>query len=230
LEKGRNYLESGEEGRRKILGEGYSEAYPHLTVITLALSSLGRGEAILPLQNIPPFRTDVVKYGFSLDQVSFDTVRDIGTRLGLFNWYVNGAGLERRQHVYSTCNVMNERQDPFLLRLSQRGGWLYATQKEVNRDVFKPALWEAYINQANGVPGSPIFYSHVREQVCAYLHIRDDQFDSEVMNMVEWDEDLHVIWSEGVLLYQQDSASMLKSLPPKNEWGRYVVYLKIVRR
>ena len=48
--------------------------------------------------------------------------------------------------------------------------------------------------------------------------------------MVEWDEFLHVIWSEGVLPYQQDSASMLKSLPPKNEWGRYVVYLKIVRR
>jgi hypothetical protein len=39
-----------------------------------------------------------------------------------------------------------------------------------------------------------------------------------------------VIWSEGVLQYQKDSASMLKSLPPKNEWGRYVVYLKMVRR
>jgi hypothetical protein len=62
------------------------------------------------------------------------------------------------------------------------------------------------------------------------LRIRDDQFDSEVLGMVDSDEVLHVIWSEGVLPYQQDTASMLKSLPPKNEWGRYIVYLKIVRR
>lgn len=48
--------------------------------------------------------------------------------------------------------------------------------------------------------------------------------------MVDADSILQVIWSEGVLQYQKDSASMLKCLPPKNEWGRYVVYLKIVRR
>ena len=50
------------------------------------------------------------------------------------------------------------------------------------------------------------------------------------MKMVEYDETIHVVWSEGQLQYEKDNASMLKSLPPKNEWGNYVVYLKMVRK
>ena len=101
---------------------------------------------------------------------------------------------------------------------------------EVERNKFRDCLWETYLSLADRIPGSPLFYSSVREKVCGLLKIRDDQFDNEIMRMVEWDEMLRVIWSEGVLQYQKDSASMLKSLPPKNEWGRYVVYLKMVRR
>jgi len=66
--------------------------------------------------------------------------------------------------------------------------------------------------------------------VCANLRIRDDQFDAEVLQMVDWDDVFQVVWSEGVLPYQRDSAGMLKSLPPKTESGNYIVYLKIVRR
>ena len=230
LEKGRLYLETDEGERIKILGEAYSEAYPHLAAIILALCNLSKGEAVLPLMNNPPFRPEIVKYGVNIDQVSFDTVRDIGTRLGLMNWYVYSSGSDRRQYVYSTCGINDKPQDQFLLRLNHRGSWLYAVPNGVEREEFRAVLWDAYITLVNGVPGSPVFYSLVREQVCATLKIRDDQFDAEVMSMVEWDEHLHVIWSEGVLPYQHDSASMLKSLPPKNEWGRYVVYLKIVRR
>jgi len=229
-ELGSAYLGAAEAERMRILGEAYSEAFPQLTSIVLSLCNLGRGEAVLPLMNHPPFRPEVVKYGVNIDQVSFDTVRDIATRLGLVNWYVNGSGIERRQRVYSSCIISDKPQEDYLLRLSHRGRWMYVAENQVERDEFRAALWDAYIAQAAGVPGSPIFYSLVRERVCAALKIRDDQFDATAMNMVEWDEFLHVIWSEGVLPYQQDTASMLKSLPPKNEWGRYVVYLKIVRR
>jgi hypothetical protein len=230
LDKGRTYSEADEKSRMRILGEAYSEAYPHLSAIVLALNRL-KGEAVLPLMNKPPIRPEITKYGINIDQVSFDTVRDIGTRLGLINWYVTGSGADRRQHVYSTCAVTETPpRGDYLFRLNHRGNSLFAIQNKVERNGFKAALWDTYLTLANGVPGFPIFYSLVREQVCAALRIRDDQFDSETMNMVDWDEALHVIWSEGVLPYQQDTASMLKSLPPKNEWGRYVVYLKIVRK
>lgn len=230
LEAGKVYLESDDDTRRRMFAEAFSTVYPHLTTVVSALSRLDGEEAILPLMNQPEFEPEAEKYGFSVGQMYFDTVRDIGTRLGLVNWYVKGVGLERRQHVYLACRIMGENPGLFLLKIRSGDGWLFAMPFEVERNRFRESLWEAYLNLVDGVPGSPFFYSSVREKVCAMLRLRDDQFDNEVMRMVDWDEMLHVIWSEGVLQYQKDSASMLKSLPPKNEWGRYVVYLKIVRR
>jgi len=230
LETGKVYLEADDDTRRCMFAEAFSTVYPHLTTVVSALSRLDGEEAILPLMNQPEFEPEAEKYGFSVGQMYFDTVRDIGTRLGLVNWYVKGVGLERRQHVYLACRIMRENPGSFLLKIRSGDGWLFAMPFEVERNKFRESLWEAYLTLADRVPGSPVFYSSVRERVCAMLRLRDDQFDSEVMRMVDWDEMLHVIWSEGVLQYQKDSASMLKSLPPKNEWGRYVVYLKIVRR
>jgi hypothetical protein len=223
-------LETGKDTRRCMFAEAFSEAYPHLATVVSALSHLDGEEAILPLMNQPEFEPEAAKYGFSLGQMYFDTVRDIGTRLGLINWYVSGVGSERRQHVYLTCQLTREDPGSFLVKIHSNESWLYAVSFEVERNRFRESLWDSYLILADGVPGSPVFYSSVREKVCAAIKLRDDQFDNEVMRMVDWDEMLHVIWSEGVLQYQKDSASMLKSLPPKNEWGRYVVYLKMVRR
>jgi len=230
LEAGRAYLDADEDIRRRTFAEAFSRAYPHLAAIVTALLRLSGEEAILPLMDLPEFKQEAEKYGFSVGKMYFDVVRDIGTRLGLMNWYVRGVGLERRQHVYLACRILAEDPGSFFLRIRSGDSWLFAVPFELERSVFRKALWEAYLDLVDGIPGSPIFYSSVREKVCAMLRLRDDQFDSEVMRMVDWDEMLHVIWSEGVLQYQKDSASMLKSLPPKNEWGRYVVYLKIVRR
>lgn len=230
LEAGEVYLEADNDTRRCMFAEAFSEAYPHLAAIVSALSRLDGDEAILPLMNQPEFEPEAEKYGFSVGQMYFDTVRDIGTRLGLVNWYVKGAGSERRQHVYLACQLMREDPGSFLVKIRSDDGWLFAVPFDVERNRFRESLWEAYLVLADGVPGSPVFYSSAREKVCTMLRLRDDQFDNEVMRMVDWDEMLHVIWSEGVLQYQKDSASMLKSLPPKNEWGRYVVYLKMVRR
>ena len=230
LETGKTYLEADEDTRRCMFAEAFSEAYPHLAAIVLALSRLDDEEAILPLMNQPKFEPEAAKYGFSLGQMYFDTVRDICTRLGLVNWYVSGVGPERRQHVYLVCQLTKEDPGSFLVKIHNEDGWLFAVPFEVERNRFRESLWESYLILADGVPGSPVFYSSVREKVCAMMKLRDEQFDNEVMRMVDWDEMLHVIWSEGVLQYQKDSASMLKSLPPKNEWGRYVVYLKMVKR
>jgi len=230
LEAGKVYLEADDDTRRCMFAEAFSEAYPHLTAIVSALWRLDGEEAILPLMNQPEFEPEAEKYGFSVGQMYFDTVRDVGTRLGLLNWYVKGIGSERRQHIYLACQITKEEPESFLLKIKNDASWLFALPFEVERNKFRESLWEAYLNLVDRIPGSPVFYSLVREKVCAMLRLRDDQFDNEVMRMVDWDEMLHVIWSEGVLQYQKDSASMLKSLPPKNEWGRYVVYLKMVRR
>ena len=224
------YLESDDKSRKSTFAQEFSEVYPHLTTIILALTRLEGAEAILPLDNKPEFEAESANYGFSTGQMYFGTIRDICTSLGLLNWYVKGVGQERRQHIYLCCRIMTQEPATYLVRVRNGDKWLYAVPFEINRIHFRETLWNEYLSLVDGVPGSPIFYSAVREQVCAKLKLRDDQFDSEIMAMVDFDEILQVIWSEGVLQYQKDSASMLKSLPPKNEWGRYVVYLKIVKR
>ena len=65
--------------------------------------------------------------------------------------------------------------------------------------------------------------------MCYLLQITDDQFDCEVSEMMKLDEALSVHGSEGYLPYRRDSAGMMKSLPPKNVWGDYIVYLRIER-
>ncbi|MCL4436326.1 MAG: hypothetical protein M1503_03050 [Thaumarchaeota archaeon] len=229
-EVGKLYLDSDNFIRRRMFAESFSEVYPHLSAIILSLVRLQGDEAILPIKDRPEFKPESEKYGFSTGQMYFDTVRDLGTSLGLINWYVKGAGLERRQHIYMVSQIKTQEPEWYLVKIHSGEDWLFAEPFDIDRTRFREVLWEVYLALADGVPGSPVFYSSVREQVCAILKLRDDQFDQEVMNMVNADALLQVIWSEGVLQYEKDSASMLKSLPPKNEWDRYVVYLKIVRR
>ena len=227
---GRRYLDADLDVRRNMFAEAYSEAYPHLAIIIASLLRLEGYEALLPLNDKPFFRPEIEKIGISCNQMTFDTARDIATWLGLVNWHVEGLGADRRQRVYLCCRFVDGSNGSYSLRIKKRLGWFYVAPSEVERVVFRNALWDAYMTVAEGVPGSPVFYSSVRERVCAALKIRDDQFAGEVMRMVDWDDIFQVIWSEGVLPFQRDSASLLKSLPPKNEWDRYVVYLKIVRR
>jgi len=230
LEGGRRFLEAGKGERRRIFSEAHSDAYPHLSALVLALSRLGGGEAVVPLMDKPLFKPEAGRYGLDVSQMVFDTVRDIATSLGLINWYVLGAVIERRQHLYLACSLHESDLGEYLVKVRSGGIWLYAVENVVDRVSFRDSLWRAYLSLVDNVPGSPVFYSQVRERVCADFRIRDDQFDGWVMAMVEDDEVLRVVWSEGELPYQQNSASMLKSLPPKNEWGGYVVYLKIVRK
>jgi hypothetical protein len=227
---GRSYLWANEADKKKIFCEAFSCAYPHLPTIISFLNNIEGNQVVLPLQNKPLFRPEAEKNGFSIGQMYFDTVRDLSTRLGLMNWRVIGSGTERRQHVYLACQLKKELMPSYIGKVHLSDGWLFAVPSEIERNDFREILWTTYLNLADRIPGSPVFYSSVRETVCANLKIRDDQFDNEVMKMVEYDEFIQVVWSEGQLQYEKDNASMLKSLPPKNEWGNYVVYLKMVRK
>ena len=100
---------------------------------------------------------------------------------------------------------------------------------EIPLSKFRDTLYEKYMLLVNGVPGFPVFYSEIREVVCMDLKISDLLFDQYTEILIEDDDVYNVIWSQGILPKQQDSASMLKSLPPKNIDGNYVIFLKIVR-
>lgn len=229
-EKGEYFLRVSNREQKVLFAKDYSRVYPHLAALVLTLAKLQSGEAVLPMMNKPLFRPEAEKIGLVCGQVTFDLTRDLTTILGMTNWYYEGVGVERRQHVYLTCTLSSDISSFREIRLHLGSGWLYVIPRQIERPLFREALWNEYLGLADGVPGSPIFYSSARERVCADLRIRDDQFDAEVFKMVEWDDEFIVVWSQGVLPYQRDSSGMLKSLPPKNESGNYIVYLKMVRR
>ena len=227
-ERGASYLHSTENERRQLLCESFSKAYPHLGILVALLNEQADHTVTLPLQNKPPFRPLALQYGLDVGQVGFDTLRDLATGIGVVNWYYSGTGLDRRQHVYLTCTLVEAETAEY--NIFYHGEGVKATSNKVELTDFKKVLWAHYLELIEGVPGSPIFYSALRERVCHTLGITDGFFDSTVSDLVEYDDDLLVVWSEGVLPYLQDSASMLKSLPPKTDYDNYIIYLKITRR
>ena len=92
---------------------------------------------VLPLQNKPEFKPEVEKYGLSMGQMCFDTIRDIGTALGIMNWYVSGVGLEKRQHVYLTCEIRKEIQSSGTKIQVLKAGYLQCLLKlkEINSEI-----------------------------------------------------------------------------------------------
>ena len=153
----------------------------------------------------------------------------MATYVGLVNWRNVGSGEGRVQHVYLTCSPAMEPVGEYCVRVAAGDRWLFFVSEKVLRDGFREALWESYLNLAEGVPGSPVFYSDVRAEVCYLLRITDGQFDSMIFEMIAGDDALKVYGSEGYLPYRRDTAGMLKSLPPRNVWGDYIVYLRIER-
>ena len=158
-ELGDKYLMASEVNRKKIFSEAFSSSYPHLTTILDLLNNQAEHEVILPLQDKPLFRPEAEKIGFSIGQMYFDTVRDISTRLGLMNWRVIGCGIERRQHVYLTCQLRKEIEQSYIGKIRTDEGWLFAMPFQVERNKFREALWTAYLILADRIPGSPVFYS-----------------------------------------------------------------------
>jgi len=227
-ERGESYLRFTKLQRKQLLCEYFTKTYPHLGVLVSVLNRQPYKTVTLPLQNKPPFRPLALSCGLDIGQVGFDTLRDLATGIGVVNWYYSGEKLDRRQHVYLICHVSDQKEGDY--RVFHREKWVNMVSNKVELPEFKKTLWYYYMELTDGVPGAPVFYSALRELVCDKHRVSDSLFDLLVSDLVEYDEDYLVVWSEGVLPYRQDSASMLKSLPPKTDYGNYIVYLKIQRR
>lgn len=227
---GRRYADGSGVERARILAEAYSVAYPHLGVVVSALSHSQGFKATLLLDDSEGFRGEANVLGFDMSLMVFTVVRDTAVALGLFNWRMEVESRSRRQTMYLCCDLSRETPFSYLVRIKTKEGWLYALERPVDRGVMRDVLWREYLALAEGVPGSPVFWTVVRDRVCESLRIRDDQFDAEIMRMSEEsDDELRVVWSEGNPAFQLEYTSTLKSLPPKNEWGNYMLYLKVAR-
>ncbi len=226
-ELGEKYLQSSDLERKTIICEAYSKAYPHFGELLKTLQK--HGTMVLPMRNIPAFRPEIQKYGLDMHQVAFDTVRDLATDVGLVNWYTKGSAEERRQFVYLVCSqvdTFSEAHYTLYFRTEQ----VYLKSNKVSINNFRDTLWDNYLERVNGILGAPVFYSELRMYVCYDLKISDSEFNKQILGLFEDDEKLNVIWSQGTLPRKRDSASMLKNLPPKNDDGNYIIYLKIVRK
>ena len=222
---GEQYLNSDPDKRRQILCEAYSSVYPHLGVLVTVLQK--HESLVLPLRNTPPFRPEVKKYELNTHQVAFDTMRDFATEIGLVNWYTQGKAENRRQYIYLVCKETDS-EDPHY-KIHHKKTILYFEPNTVNINKFRETLWDNYLELVNWVPGFPVFFSEIRNHVCSELKLSDQAFNKYTETLIDDDDKYNVIWSQGILPRKQDSASMLKSLPPKNIDGNYVIYLKIVR-
>ncbi len=226
-ELGEKYLQASDPERKNIICEAYSKAYPHFGELVRTLQK--HGTMVLPMRNKPEFRPEIQKYGLDMHQVAFDTVRDLATDVGLINWYTKGSAEKRRQFVYLVCCQVDSLLEA-KYTVYYRAQHLYLKPNKVSNKMFRDSLWDNYLECVNGIPGAPVFYSELRMYVCYDLKISDSEFNKQILGLFDDDEKLNVIWSQGTLPRKRDSASMLKSLPPKNEDGNYIIYLKIVRK
>jgi len=221
------FLEASEPDRVRLLCEVYSRTYPHLYVLVDVLLKFG-GLVEIPMSR-ERFKEKAEALELPMSQVVLEAVRDMATYLGLVNWSISGSGDKRVQRIYLSCQCFKSPTKPYRARLWTGQDWLYCCESTIDKDVFKDVLWRSYLELTDGVPGSPVVYYQIRDEVCHRLRLRDDQFDSEVMRLMEDDEFL-VQGSEGSLVYGRELSGRWKSLPPKNPWGDYIVFLRISKR
>ena len=222
---GEKYLDLDTEKQKPIICEQHSKAYPHLGVLVTILEN--HGTLTLPMRNKPPFRPEAKKYGIDTHQVAFDTFKDLATDIGLVNWYTTGEADERRQHVYLTCHREND--DPRYIVFHDREV-IPLSVNSASHDKFRATFWDNYIDLVNGIPGAPVYISDLRELVCSELALTDDVFNNQTLTLMEYDDKFSITGSQGILPQSHASAGMLKSLPPLNVDGNYIIYVRIVSR
>jgi hypothetical protein len=97
-------------------------------------------------------------------------------------------------------------------------------------EEFREQLWKDYLRLTRYVARKPILYSDLRSRVCYSLRISDMFFDDTAKQIMQTDPKYLLVGAGGTLSFRRDSASLIKSLPPKTDRGEYMVYLKMDKR
>ncbi len=231
---GRKYLESDDLARSQLLVRGMLQTYVRFRRLVKGLAALEGNELEVPMGESGPLFTEVLnKAGLrDFSQIYFETVLDISTQLGLANWHVRDDE-PRNWILYLTCSIiflrgMEEDAGGFLVHLSDET-WRISFNS-VSLDVFREQLWKDYLSLTRYVARKPVLYSNLRSRVCYSLRVSDRLFDELAGKMILSDPKYLLVGAGGTLSFRRDSASLIKSLPPKTDRGEYMVYLKMDRR
>ncbi len=231
---GREYLESDTDVRSRLLITRMLQTYTRFRRLVKGLAVLERNELEVPMGE------DTMKFAEILDslglgffsRIYFETVVDLATQLGLTNWHQLEEG-PRSWVVYLTCEIITSGDESksmkgFTVDLEDES-WRIVLNS-VSLDGFQEQLWKDYLALTRYVARKPVPYSQLRSRVCYSLRIGDRLFDDHARRMMQIDSKYLLVGAGGTLSFRRDSASLIKSLPPKTDRGEYMVYLKMDRR
>ena len=232
---GRQYLGFNEHMRARMLIQGMLQTYVRFQRLVKWLAMLEGNELEVPMGEYTAKLAEVLsKAGLTdISRIYFETVVNLATQLGLTNWYPKKTG-PRTWVLYLTCSILfpsNKQQDSvegFVVELDE-GTWRIIF-KSVSFDDFRERLWNDYLLLARYVARKPVPYSDLRNRACHSLRINDTVFDVYARRMMEADSKYLLVGAGGRLSFGRDSASMIKGLPPKNDRGEYMVYLKMDKK
>lgn len=217
------------------LGQLMLDNYPSFKTFLMRLRDLPRGEVSLPdirHSKRPGLYTELAKNSrIELDGLDFLRVRDILSQLGLTNWYREKREGETWSTVFLTSAISSKTGvGNSVFRLANDGAPILAEINTPSKESFFQAFWDEYMKKTNYVQWRPIFYSDLRTCTCTRLRLCDAVFDKFVSRMMEGNDTIQVIWSSGTFPRINDTSSLLKNLPPMEENGNYMVYLKLGRK
>lgn len=234
---GMKLLESDDLARSQLLVQGMLQTYVRFRRLVKALTALEGNELEVPMGESSQRFTEVTevlnKAGLrDFNRIYFEIVLDISNQLGLANWHVKDDE-PRNWVLYLTCSIaflrgMKEDARGLLVHLSDET-WRISFNS-VSLDVFREQLWKDYLSLTRYVARKPVLYSNLRSRVCYSLRVSDRLFDELAGKIILSDPKYLLVGAGGTLSFRRDSASLIKSLPPKTDRGEYMVYLKMDRR
>jgi hypothetical protein len=230
-ENGKLFLNADDDKRRKMLAEGLLNTHTAFLHVILTIASAPQNQVDLPMKkDNRSFLVGASRYGFEIGQTDFDVVCELASQFDLINWFPFNADMSRFKRVYSTsifCGNPETAKAPEPCHFSYGGRDFWIAARDVSRAELTEALWGEYLKLTKYIPRRPVFYSQLRSNVCYRLRICDRLFDTFLAELMISDKNYRLVSSSGSLPYSRDMASLFKSLPPKNERGEYLVYIKM---
>jgi len=108
---------------------------------------------------------------------------------------------------------------------------LFIKTFKVSSVDFEEVLWKEYLKISDYKSNYPVYYSELRDNVCAQLRISDKTFDSFIMRMInkpyQYTVKLHP--GGGPMPPRRGLSSMLKVLPPKTGSDEYITFIKATK-
>ncbi len=233
-EDGMRLMSLPDDERRDAFATRFLATFSASRTFLLLLNGRFDHEILFPTEHVRTAGArfvDIAKpMGLSVDVVSFVVIREILSQSGLINWHPVREGMPQWR-LYLACEISSGESSIGGLTFSHETKTYGLRRTQPPYTNIREVLWEEYMERTHDVPFRPIFYSDLRTAVCYRLKMSDQVFDSFASDFLQnRDKNYEVVWSAGSLPYNRDSASLLKSLPPKMEDEEYVIYLKIERR